>query len=117
VANPHTNRSNVVETQMDERVETNWQESDVASSNNDHSLRVVFARTSLSSLPDGCFVQIDGSSFLLWQGALLMWSPEGYLKKHHETVGSKVTVLTPEPLVQCMCQGYVPLIHGSSLAL
>jgi hypothetical protein len=72
---------------------------------------------SLGSLPDGCFVQIDGSCFLVWRGALLLWSPEGYLKKHQVTAGSKVTVLTPEPLVRCIRQGYVPLIHESSLAL
>jgi hypothetical protein len=70
----------------------------------------------LDSLPDGCFVQIDDACYLLWKGALLLWSPEGYTKKHHRISGSKVIVLTPEPLVQCIRQGYLPAVHESSLA-
>jgi hypothetical protein len=72
---------------------------------------------SLNSLPDGCFVQIDGSSYLVWDEALLLWSPQGYLKKDHQPKRLTVTVLTPEPAVQCIRQGYRPEIHQSSLAL
>ncbi len=70
----------------------------------------------LDSLPNGCFVRIDGSSYLLWKAALLLWTPEGYTKKGHRANGSKVTVLTPEPIVQCIRQGYTPEIHISSAA-
>ena len=72
---------------------------------------------SLNSLPDGCFVQIDGSCYLLWDEALLLWSPEGYAKKDRRPNSLTVTVLTPEPVVQCICRGYRPEIHKSSLTL
>jgi hypothetical protein len=78
--------------------------------------RKVTYEASLDSLPDGCFIRINGSSYLLWKDALLLWSPEGYVKKRHRAGGSKVTVLTPEPLVQCIREGYVPKVHESSLA-
>ncbi len=35
-------------------------------------------RAVLGSLPDGCFVRLDGGSYLVWGNALLLWSPEGY---------------------------------------
>jgi hypothetical protein len=72
---------------------------------------------SLSSLPDGCFVQIDGSSYLVWAGALFLWSPAGYLEKRSRPEDRTVTVLTPEPIVQCLRHGYRPEIHNSALAL
>jgi hypothetical protein len=39
----------------------------------------VIYEASLDSLPDGCFVQIDGSSHIVWNKTLLLWSPGGYL--------------------------------------
>ena len=36
---------------------------------------------SLSSLPDGCFVQMDAFSYLVRGDALLLWSPAGYMEK------------------------------------
>jgi hypothetical protein len=77
----------------------------------------VTCEASLNALPDGCFVQIDGSSYLLWDEALLLWSPPGYLKKEHRPNGLTVTVLTPEPIVRCIRQGFRPEIHKSALAL
>ena len=74
-------------------------------------------QASLNSLPDGCFVQIESLSYLAWGDRLLLWSPEGYLEKRHRPSGLTVTVLTPEPVVQCIRQGYRPEIHKSSLAL
>jgi len=71
----------------------------------------------LNSLPDGCFVQIAGSSYLVWGDTLLLWSPQGYLEKHHRANNLAVTILTPEPVVRCLRHGYRPEIHNSSLAL
>ena len=59
----------------------------------------------LDELPDGCFVQIDGSSYLVWGDALFLWSPEGYLARQHRPSEGTVTVLTPEPVVRCLREG------------
>ncbi len=72
-------------------------------------------QASLNSLPDGCFVQMEDSSYLVWDGALLLWSPEGYLRKGRRPNELTVTVLTPEPIVRCIRAGYRPEIHKSSL--
>ena len=71
-------------------------------------------RASLNSLPDGCFVQIDCSSYLVLGDTLLLWSPEGYLEKCQRPNDLTVTILTPEPVVRCIRQGYRPEIHKSS---
>jgi hypothetical protein len=72
---------------------------------------------SLNSLPNGCFVQIDGAAYLLWDEALLLWTPEGYTRKDRRPDRLTVTVLTPRPIVECFQRGYVPEIHESALAL
>jgi hypothetical protein len=67
----------------------------------------------MSSLPDGCFVQIDGLAYLVWSDALLLWTPEGYTRHYARPADSIATVLTPKPIVECMRQGYKPEIHAS----
>ena len=67
----------------------------------------------LSSLPDGCFVEIDERAYLIWRGELLLWTAEGYERRDEGLGDSIVTVLTPEPIVRCFRQGYVPEIHES----
>jgi hypothetical protein len=61
---------------------------------------------SLNSLPDGCFVQIDGASYLVYGDTLLLWSPAGYVEKRHRPSDLIVKVLTPEPIVRCIRHGY-----------
>jgi hypothetical protein len=70
----------------------------------------------LGSLPDGAFVCVDGRAHLVWYGALLLWTPEGYAKKRR-LVDCVATVLTPKPIVGCFQEGYVPEIHASWRAL
>jgi len=77
-----------------------------------HGRKVTY-EANLNSLPNGCFVQIDGSAFLVWNDALLVWTPERYARKHHRKRGLTVTVLTPQPIVQCFAQGYEPGVHIS----
>jgi hypothetical protein len=79
----------------------------------DRGGRKVTYQTGLNSLPNGCFVQIDSSAFMIWNDALLLWTPERYAKKDRRPSGLTVTVLTPQPIVQCFAQGYEPEIHIS----
>lgn len=74
-------------------------------------------QASLSSLPDGCFVQLENSAYLVLGDSLLRWTPRGYADKRSRPGNQTVTVLTPEPLVRCLRNGYVPDIHISSQAL
>jgi hypothetical protein len=78
--------------------------------------KVTFQAT-LESLPDGCFVQIEGRSYLLLGDALVLWSPAGYVGKRHRPGDLVVTVLTPEPIVRCIRQGYQPETHWSALTI
>ncbi len=75
--------------------------------------RKVTWKATLESLPDGTFIEADGEAWLVWKDALLLWSPEGYVRKISRPRGIKVTVLTPRPVVECFRCGYVPAIHES----
>jgi hypothetical protein len=79
----------------------------------DDQWQKVTYRAPIESLPDGCFVQIDDAAYLLWSGALHLWTPEGYPKKQRLSDGV-VTVLTPKPTVQCLRNGYRPEVHESA---
>jgi hypothetical protein len=86
----------------------------------DRQRKKVTYESALSLLPDGAFVQIDGSAHLIWRAALLLWTPEGYAPPGgHGTrdalrIDAIVSVLTPEPIVECIQQGYRPQVHYSA---
>ena len=65
------------------------------------------------SLPDGCFVQVDGSAYLVWDNALLLWTPQGYTRRESRPDDLVAKVLTPQPVVDCFRQGYKPEVHAS----
>ncbi len=69
---------------------------------------------SLNSLPDGCFVQVDGLPRLVAGNQLLLWTPEGYTGSAEGPTDSMVTVLTPKSIVACFREGYAPEIHASA---
>jgi hypothetical protein len=69
------------------------------------------------SLPDGCFVRLEENPYLIWEDALLLWTPEGYSRRETRPRDLNVDVLTPEPFVECFRQGYKPQIHGSGRSL
>jgi hypothetical protein len=71
----------------------------------------------LDSLPNGCFVQVDGAAHLVWDDALLLWTPECYAGKHRRQHSLTPTVLTPRPIVECLRAGYIPQTHPSLHAL
>ena len=74
-------------------------------------------QAALRLLPDGCFVQIEGSAYLVLGDALLLWTPEGYERRDTRPKDSIVTVLTPEPIVGCFRHGYRPEMHETARLL
>lgn len=82
----------------------------------DSRRRQVTYEAPLNSLPDGTFVHVDGSAWLLWNDARLLWTPGGYARKEPRP-DLTVTVLTPRPIVECFSQGYEPQTHPSSRIL
>ena len=68
----------------------------------------------LTNLPDGCFVSLDDTPYLLWRAKLLRWTPEGYATASLPPKGL-VDVLTPKPIVECIEGGYVPAVHESGV--
>jgi hypothetical protein len=79
----------------------------------DRQRRKVTYEAALDSLPDGCFVRIDGRGYLVWNSGLLLWTPDGYTRIEGRVGDRMATVLTPEPIVGCLRYGYTPEIHDS----
>ncbi len=68
----------------------------------------------VNTLPDGCFVQMGDSAYLVNENVLLRWAPEGYTSRIERPDVSTVTVLTPKPVVECLRAGYRPQLHLSA---
>jgi hypothetical protein len=79
--------------------------------------RKVTYEAPLETLPDGCFIEIEGSPYLIHGDAVLRWRPEGYTEKRARPRGGTAVVLTPQPAVECIRAGYKPAIHVSAGAL
>ena len=67
--------------------------------------RKVTYEAPLRSLPDGCFVQIEGSAYLVLGDVLLLWAPDRYARREVRPRDAIVTVLTPKPIVGCFRRG------------
>jgi hypothetical protein len=83
----------------------------------DRQGRKVTHEAELDSLPNGAFLERDGSAWLVWDNALFLWTPVGYTRKDDRPHGLHVTVLTPAPIVNCFRNGYKPETHPSRSAL
>lgn len=76
----------------------------------------------LAALPDGTFITLDESAWLLWRGQLLAWSPAGYHTRRplplpltpSPPAAGHVEVLTPRALVAVFRAGYHPTVHPSA---
>ena len=78
-----------------------------------HAARKVTYEAELGSLPDACFVELDGCAYLVRGRGLLLWTPEGYAKRVRRPGDLTVRVLTPKPIVRCLGHGYTPQVHDS----
>ena len=70
-------------------------------------------RTDIAGLPDGTFVDVDGTAFLIWVDTLRPYSLEGYETAILRSGRGEVSVLTPEPTVRILAAGYRPQIWDS----
>jgi hypothetical protein len=69
---------------------------------------------SVSSLPDGAMVSLDGAPWLVWGGELLGWTPGGYRERVRFADSGPVTVITPRATVAVLAAGYRPVVHPSA---
>ena len=74
-------------------------------------------RDDIASLPDGVFILREEEPWLLWQSALLHWTPGGYDERLARPADGYVTVLTPHATVLCIAAGYMPAVHPSAQRL
>ncbi|EAU41822.1 hypothetical protein FP2506_15354 [Fulvimarina pelagi HTCC2506] len=66
-----------------------------------------------SEIPDGAMVHFEGEAWLLRNGRLLHYTPDGYDTAMGLAAGT-VTVLTPKPSVIALQNGFVPVVHPSA---
>ena len=71
-------------------------------------------RAEIGTLPDGVFIGLEGSAWLLWRGELLAWSAAAYTVRRPAPKAGDVPVLTPRALVAVFRAGYVPGVHPSA---
>jgi hypothetical protein len=71
----------------------------------------------LDSLPDGTFIERDGTAHLVLNGGLHRWSWRGYDPAVMPASGETVTVLTPRSSVGVLKAGYRPRLHASAAAV
>jgi hypothetical protein len=90
----------------------------------DHALNV--ARTAghrklpIAALPNGAFITVgEGDYRLKWLGSLHRWTPAGYVDSSTaaDVRIDEAVVLTPEPSLAALRNGYAPDVHGSLTTL
>ena len=71
----------------------------------------------INDLPRGTFIDVDGVALLVWRGALLPWSFDGY-GPARDVLPPKtfVRVLTPASVVRVFASGFTPKVHLSAIA-
>jgi len=78
----------------------------------DHQ-KVTYAEA-VGRLPSGVFITMgNGQPFLVLEGRLLPWQPEGYGASIAVAPATVVQVLTPHSVVRTIVQGYQPDLHPS----
>jgi hypothetical protein len=65
-------------------------------------------------LPDGVFVELDGTPHVLTGDAAVAWTHEGYAARRARPTSGSVTVITPPSSVAALRAGYVAQIDPGS---
>jgi hypothetical protein len=68
----------------------------------------------LGKLPDGAFIRQGEEAWLRMGGRLLRWTFNGYDRSTPASPSQQVTVLTPEPTLVALANGYRPVLHPSA---
>jgi hypothetical protein len=74
----------------------------------------------LDRLPDGAFVLLDDTPWVVLGPQLLRWTPSGYLERRTRRCQGEVELITPPSIVAVLGQawdGLVPLLHPSAFGL
>ena len=66
----------------------------------------------LDSLPNGAFIALGETAYLIRGDSLLPYDPHGYGPATARPRGGTVTVLTPEPSIRILAAGYRPAIRA-----
>jgi len=69
----------------------------------------------LASLPDGTFIVLDGTAWLVHGDRLFGWSDSGYVASRRRPPLGDVEVLPPPVLTALLTAGYEPALHPSAL--
>ena len=67
----------------------------------------------LQQLPDGAMVQAGTESYLITQGAALLWSAGGYRRPQNAL--TEAMLLTPPSTLRALSAGYRPVLHKSAV--
>lgn len=73
-------------------------------------------RAALSDLPDGTFIDLGGSPWLIAQGQLVEWTRSGYRARRPLPDDKLATIITPPASVAVIRAGYRVQIDASALA-
>ena len=69
----------------------------------------------LAQLPGGVMVADEAHAYLVLDGALLPWAPEGYGPRRSASAAAEMRVLTPRSIVDVIARGYPVGLHASAL--
>lgn len=72
-------------------------------------------RADVAELPDGTYVALDASAWLVWGRELLAWSDAGYAGRRARPASGQIEVHTPPSIVAVLTAGYRPGVHPTAL--
>ena len=71
--------------------------------------------TRFAVLPDGAYVALEETAWLVWRGELLAWRDGGYAARRGRPRRGEAEVLTPPSIVALLAAGYPVSVHLSAL--